>query len=130
MPKIVSAVSIVFCVVGASCSGTEEKSLQFAVGGAPGELHFWEELAAEFEKDSGIQVDILRQPTDTDQRRQGLVIALNSRSKDPDIFLMDVAWIAQFSASNWLQSLSDDIARDSIILSHFFSAGFKYRRST
>jgi len=109
-------------VVALSCSKVEQgpARIQFAVGGAPGELHFWETIAADFESKTGIGVDILRQPTDTDQRRQGLVVAMNSKSKNPDVFLMDVAWIAQFSASAWLAGLDEFIARDSMELDVFF----------
>ena len=77
----------------------------FAVGGAPSEIAFWEALLLDFERQSGIGVELLRQPSDTDQRRQGLVIALNARMSNPDVFLMDVAWMGLFIASNWLAPL-------------------------
>lgn len=103
-----------------SCVQRKERLLTFAVGGAPGEVEFWEELVKEFEEQSGIKVDLLRQPTDTDQRRQGLVIPLKSKKKDPDVFLMDVAWIAQFAASGWLEPLDSYMERDDLGLEVFF----------
>ncbi len=92
-----------------SFCGCDKKSAQyitFAVGGAPAELDFWQELIAEFETQTGIKVDLLRQPTDTDLRRQELVTSLRSKKADPDVFLMDVAWLAQFAASGWLEPLA------------------------
>jgi len=103
------------------CARKEEGVVTFSVGGAPNELEFWEGLTSEFENQTGIKVDILRQPTDTDQRRQGLVISLKSKKNDPDVFLMDVAWIAQFAASNWLDVLDDHARKDSMDLEVFFS---------
>jgi multiple sugar transport system substrate-binding protein len=81
----------------------------FAVGGAPSELDFWESLADEFEKDSGIAVRILRKPSDTAQQLQSLVIALKAGMSDPDVFLMDVAWIGLFSAAEWLAPIQEDV---------------------
>ncbi len=84
---------------------TGERIVNFAVGGTPDESAFWEELVRNFEQKSGIKVTIQRQPTDTDLRRQGLVIPLKSGQADPDVFLMDVAWLGQFAASGWLKPL-------------------------
>lgn len=81
------------------------RAVTFAVGGAPAELDVWEEIAREFTDRTGTPVNLLRQPTDTGLRRQGLVMAMNARKQDPDLFLMDVAWLAQFAASGWLAPL-------------------------
>jgi multiple sugar transport system substrate-binding protein len=83
----------------------ERRPITFAVGGAPAELDAWEAIVREFTERTGIPVDLLRQPTDTALRRQGLVVALAARKTDPDVFLMDVAWLAQFAASGWLAPL-------------------------
>ena len=69
----------------AGCGPRESAPLTFSVGGAPAETAFWEKLAAEFGQSSGTAVAILRQPTDSDQRRQGLVIPLRARKADPDL---------------------------------------------
>ena len=82
------------------------KTLTFAVGGAPSELDYWEELLREFTARTGIRVELLRQPTDTGLRRQMLTVPLQARVPSPDVFLMDVAWLAQFAASGWLEPLS------------------------
>ncbi len=91
-------------ILATGCTRKEE-AITFTVGGAPNELDAWEEIVKEFEQESGGNVDLVRQPTDTDQRRQGLVVALKARQSDPDVFLMDVAWIAQIAASGWLAPL-------------------------
>jgi len=103
-----------------SCSKEIEKEIIFAVGGTPNETEFWEVLIREFEAEKGIEVELLRQPADTDLRRQGLVIPLNASQSDPDVFMMDVAWVAQFAASGWLESLDTFVEEDSILLENFF----------
>jgi multiple sugar transport system substrate-binding protein len=92
-----------------ACSPGNDKAVVFAVGGAPSEVSFWEDLLRDFERQSGVRVELLRQPADTDQRRQGLVIALNARQSDPDVFLMDVAWLGLFAASHWLEPLENGV---------------------
>ena len=96
------------------------QDITFAVGGAPAELDFWQELTAEFETQTGIKVDLLRQPTDTDLRRQGLVTSLRSLRTDPDVFLMDVAWLGQFAASGWLEPLDSYVKSKQLNLAAFF----------
>ncbi len=100
-----SAVWILALCLGlllAGCRQQPEARLTFAVGGAPAELDVWEEFVRRFSVQTGIAVEMLRQPTDSNQRRQGLLIPLKSSQADPDVFLMDVVWLAQFSASGWL----------------------------
>jgi len=98
---------LVVCLTAfCGCEKKPVKDITFAVGGAPAELDFWQELIAQFEHQSGIKVDLLRQPTDTDLRRRGLVTSLRSKKANPDVFLMDVAWLAQFAASGWLEPLA------------------------
>jgi multiple sugar transport system substrate-binding protein len=98
--------------MGATGCGPQKNAVVFAVGGAPAELAFWEKLVEDFERQSGIPIELLRQPTDTAQRRQGLVIALNARQSNPDVFLMDVAWLGLFIASDWLEPLGKAIDPD------------------
>lgn len=86
---------------------TGKRAVTFAVGGAPAELDVWEEITREFTDRTGIPVRLLRQPTDTGLRRQELVMAMKAGKSDPDLFLMDVAWLAQFAASGWLAPLDD-----------------------
>lgn len=102
------------------CGGEDDGRVVFAVGGAPAEIDYWRTLADEFEMETGIELTIIRQPTDTDQRRQGLVTALNASSSDPDVFLMDVAWLAQIAASGWLEPLDHYSERDTLNPDIFF----------
>jgi len=85
--------------------GGADDSLVLAVGGVPAELAAWEKTAADFTAATGVKVELLRQPADSDQRRQGLAAALQARQARPDVFLMDIAWVAQFAASGWLSPL-------------------------
>jgi multiple sugar transport system substrate-binding protein len=105
----VVAVGAMVCISGC---GPEKNAVVFAVGGAPAELAFWEQLTDDFQKQSGIRVELLRQPSDTAQRRQGLIIALDARQANPDIFLMDIAWLGLFIASDWLEPLGKEIDTD------------------
>jgi multiple sugar transport system substrate-binding protein len=97
-----------------------QEGLTFAVGGAPAELDFWQVLLKDFEQQTGIKVVLLRQPTDTDLRRQGLVTSLKAAKSSPDVFLMDVAWIAQFAASDWLEPLDAYMAKEQLDKKVFF----------
>ncbi len=102
---------IALVLITAGCA-EKENPLVFAVGGAPNEVDYWEQLVKEFEQKTGIPTSLRRHPTDTDQRRQSLVISLEASKADPDIFLMDVAWVAQFAASDWLTVLEPSIQQD------------------
>ncbi len=105
----------------AGCPRQDPAALTFAVGGAPAELKVWESLIEDFQRQSGIAVRMLRQPTDSDLRRQALVVPLQARQADPDVFLMDVVWLAQFAASDWLEPLQERMARDGIDEGVFFA---------
>ena len=95
------------CLMTAGCSGREQGNVVFFVGGAPNELDAWESLVKDFERESGISVELLRQPSDTAQQRQGLIISLEAKLRNPDVFLMDVAWVALFAHSSWLEPLNN-----------------------
>lgn len=96
------------------------ETVTFSVGGAPAELDTWAAIIVDFEQETGIKVEMLRQPTDTDIRRQGLMTPLKSRKSDPDVFLLDVAWLGQFAASGWLEPLDEYIEREGVDTSAFF----------
>jgi multiple sugar transport system substrate-binding protein len=90
-----------FCVAG--CGRKAE--LTFHVGGAPNEIAYWEEIVREFQDATGISVVLLRSTTQTEQRKQSILIALRGKKADPDVMLMDVAWIGQMASSGWLEPL-------------------------
>jgi multiple sugar transport system substrate-binding protein len=104
------------------CAGETERSepVTLMIGGAPAELDYWEQVAGAFSTKTGIRVEVMRQPTDTDQRRQSLVVPLRAGEKDPDVFLMDIIWIGQFAASGWLEPLDRYVEEDSFDLGVFF----------
>ncbi|MFZ1947526.1 MAG: ABC transporter substrate-binding protein [bacterium] len=102
-----------------SCS-RDHRQVTLMVGGAPAELDYWESLVRDFSAATGIEVSLMRQPTDTDQRRQSLVIPLKAGETDPDVFLMDIIWIGQFAASGWLEDLHAHTSRDRFDLGPFF----------
>jgi multiple sugar transport system substrate-binding protein len=99
-----------------------EKKLTFWIGGAPQEVDYWETMVGEFERMSRITVDLIRQPSSTDQRKQGLVISLAAEQPDPDIFLMDIVWLQQFFQSGWLQPLDPFFRLDGFSIAPFFKS--------
>lgn len=107
-------------VVLAGCRSDRRDELVLAVGGAPAELDFWERTVEDFHRETGLRVSLLRQPTDTDLRRQNLMVALNGHDPDPDVFLMDIAWLAQFRASGWLEPLDAQAARTGFSTEPFY----------
>jgi multiple sugar transport system substrate-binding protein len=96
----------------AAASPVQAGTVTFAVGGAPAEFDHWERVVRDFEGKTGVRVELLRQPTDTGLRRQGLTVPLQARGPSPDLFLMDVAWLAQFAASGWLEPLDPYLGKE------------------
>jgi trehalose/maltose transport system substrate-binding protein len=101
------AALLLFFITLLGCNRENPGKVVFFVGGAPNELEAWESLVKDFERDSGIAVELLRQPSDTDQQRQSLIISLDAKLKNPDVFLMDVAWVGLFAHSGWLEPLTN-----------------------
>ncbi len=120
--KTIGSLVLVISLALLSCAEKPEKRppVTLMIGGAPSELDHWEEVAAAFAEETGIPVELMRQPTDTDQRRQSLVVPLRAGEDDPDVFLMDIIWIAQFAASGWLEPLDTRIAAGGLDLGVFF----------
>ena len=107
-PSLFRALALAACLL-AACAEPGPRPLVFAVGGAPAELAVWEEITRDFSRQHGVPVELLRQPSDTGQRRQALVVALAAGQADPDVFLMDVAWLGLFAASGWLAPLDGQV---------------------
>lgn len=103
-----------------NCS-KKQKELTIWVGGAPNEVEYWEKLIDEFSNSTGQSVKLVIQPTDSDQRRQGLVISMQAKQPDPDVFMMDVVWISFFVKSNWIEPLDDYTATGEIDTGSFFT---------
>ena len=120
--KNLALAAVLIAVIFTACGGGGEKPapITLMIGGAPAELDYWEEIIGRFTEEMGIEVDLMRQPTDTDQRRQSLVVPLRAGEDDPDVFLMDIIWIGQFAASGWLEPLDDRAAAGEFDLDVFF----------
>jgi multiple sugar transport system substrate-binding protein len=101
-------VVLLFLAFSLTCCGASEEpgGIVFSVGGTPAELEGWKELVRDFQEGRGIPVEILLLPADTDQQRQSLIISFEAGVKNPDVFLMDVGWLALFSRSGWLEPLT------------------------
>lgn len=114
---------LLFCVLSAIIAtgcGRDETAVTFMAGGEPNEIAYWETLIDEFQGESGMEVRLIRQPADSDQRREELVVPLRSGKPDPDVFLMDVVWVAQLAASEWLEPLESYAEEDNLSLKPFF----------
>ncbi len=105
MKKIMLFISLLI-LFNVGC-GKKKPTLSLWIGGAPEEVNYLDSLVREFEAGTGYHVNVVRQPTDSDQRRQGLVIPLRAHQPDPDVFLMDVVWVGQFIQSGWLEPLDE-----------------------
>jgi multiple sugar transport system substrate-binding protein len=101
---VVAVLALALALAAGGC-GDQRGDLVLAVGGAPAELAVWQEMATAYGESTGVRVELLRQPSDTAQQRQGLIVALSAGRPDPDVFLLDVAWIALFAAADWLRPL-------------------------
>jgi multiple sugar transport system substrate-binding protein len=119
MRSLLRGAAVTLVLLAISCTQNQGK-VTLMLGGAPAELDYWEQVLAEFSEDTGIPVELMRQPTDTDQRRQSLLVPLKAGERDPDVFLMDIIWIGQFAASGWLEPLDPFIESDEFDLSPFF----------
>lgn len=107
---------VAVCFLFASC--TKEERLTLIVGGAADELTYWETIVGEFEKVEGVKVEIIRQASATEQRKQGIINGLRGKKSDPDVLMLDVGWIGQIASSDWLEPLDgNDIDVDAFFMS-------------
>ena len=100
--------SLIGCGGDAETEGTEENPtlVTFLVAAAASEKPVIEEVIADFEEaNPTIDVELMYSVLDSEQRKQNITTALNGKQSDPDVFLMDIAWIGQLAASGWLADL-------------------------
>jgi multiple sugar transport system substrate-binding protein len=121
MKKILLVILFIILILPEFNCSKRKAELMIWIGGAPQEVDYWEKLIREYEKSTGEEVQVVVQPTDSDQRRQGLVVSLQAKQPDPDVFMMDVVWIGQFVKSNWIQPLDSHISESKFDTSAFFS---------
>lgn len=111
--------ALAFILINFNCSN-QKKEFTIWIGGAPQELDFWGKLISDFNSQTENNLILVRQPTYSDQRRQSLVISLEAKQHNPDLFLMDVVWINQFIKSGWLEKLNTYISKNNFSLKPFF----------
>ena len=97
-----------------------QKEFTIWIGGSPEEVNYWQELVNRFNKNTNSDLQLIRQPTYTDQRKQSLIVSLETKQKDPDLFLMDVVWLKQFIESGWLYPLDTLKADKGFSIDNFF----------
>ncbi len=100
---------------------TQKKDLTFMVGGTPNDFTFWEKVITDFHEKTGIEVQLVRSATQTELRKQQIFIALRGKKPDPDIMVMDIAWIGQLAASGWLEPLGPFGIDTSVFFSNIVS---------
>ena len=103
-------------------SGCSKNQKEFTIwiGGSPEEVNYWQKLVHSFNEETNSDLQLIRQPTYTDQRKQSLIVSLESKQKDPDLFLMDVVWLKQFIESKWLLPLDTLLDDTSFSINNFF----------
>ncbi|MEJ2493106.1 MAG: extracellular solute-binding protein [Ignavibacteriaceae bacterium] len=102
-----------------SCSEKDD-NFSIWIGGSPEEVDFWEKVINDFNAKYDCNLILVRQPTYTDQRKQSLIISLEGKQQNPDLFLMDVVWINQFIQSDWLEPLDDFAVKSKFKTEPFF----------
>ena len=110
---------IIYLLIFIGCS--QKKSLTFITGGTPKSFAFWEKTILDFKEETGIDIQMIRSATQTEVRKQQIFIALRGQKADPDVMVMDIAWIGQLSASGWLEPLNDYKIDTSIFFNNIIS---------
>jgi multiple sugar transport system substrate-binding protein len=111
---------ITFILILLSGCSKNPKEFTIWVGGSPEEVNYWQELVNRFNEATNSDLQLIRQPTYTDQRKQSLIVSLESKQKDPDLFLMDVVWLKQFIESGWLHPLDTLLDEKDFSIDDFF----------
>ncbi len=96
---------VVVCLILTAAGCARKGELTILAGGTPRETAYWEKVLERFEDSTGIEVGLIRSATHTEQKKQAVLVALRGRKSDPDVILMDVAWIGQMAHSGWLEPL-------------------------
>ena len=102
---------LVLCLSLAGCGNQEKKEnvniLRFYTW-KPNQPEVWEEIVKIFEAEHpGVKVWREIGPHSSTSFHDLLAQKLKNRSKDLDVFLMDVVWPAEFAAAGWALALDD-----------------------
>ena len=66
-------------------------------------------LLREFERaHPGVAVEVRTLPNASDLTYQAFLTAFGGGAREPDVFVLDVVWLAGFARAGWLESLGDD----------------------
>ena len=106
-------------ILFSGCS-KNQKEFTIWIGGSPEEVNYWQGLVSRFNEETNSDLQLIRQPTYTDQRKQSLIVSLEAKQKNPDLFLMDVVWLKQFIESGWLLPLDQLSADTNFSINSFF----------
>jgi multiple sugar transport system substrate-binding protein len=99
-----------------------QKEFTIWIGGSPEEVNYWQKIVNKFNEEKNSDLQLIRQPTYTDQRKQSLIVSLEAKQQDPDLFLMDVVWLKQFIESDWLLPLDTLMEENDFSIDDFFSS--------
>ncbi len=112
MKKILMLILLIMVIFSflISCSNkSEENTITVQRPSQRNELVFYEEIAKEFTKQTGIKVEFQALPPSPEERLQTIVTAMRSKQKNPDVLWMDVAWVGQVVGANWLAPMKTDV---------------------
>lgn len=87
------------------CGEKKSGDLTFAMRGTSEQIKFIEKLSKNFTAETGIKIDVEQLPVEKEKAYNSLKRTLKTRSKSPDVFLIDVTWIPEFASNDWLESL-------------------------
>ncbi|HDY70473.1 MAG TPA: extracellular solute-binding protein, partial [Nitrospirae bacterium] len=110
IPVLLSVVVVIGVILSFSCAGKDEgkaKVLRF-VTWKPNVPEVWEEIYRRFEQKYP-DIKIVREigPHSSTAFHDLLTQKLKNRSRDVDVFLMDVIWPPEFAAAGWAMPLDD-----------------------
>lgn len=88
---------------GKDSAKTQEVSLMIPEWGAP-----TKEMLADFEKESGIKVNVM--PTNWDDIRNKISTAAAGKNAAADIYEVDWSWVGEFQKAGWLEPIELDQA--------------------
>ncbi len=117
--KIFILIITILLTLTSGC-GNNKKEFTIWIGGSPTEVDYWQILINRFNDSTNSDLQLIRQPTYTDQRKQSLIVSLEAKQRNPDLFLMDVVWLNQFAKSGWLYSLNKYAKEKDFSLNNFF----------
>jgi len=75
----------------------------------------WSTYLADAEKATGIKINVIPAPTDTDARMQKITTLLSSGDTSVDVFFINDEMISAFKNTGWLQPLQKDVMTKGVV---------------